>query len=173
MIEGEKLNTIMLAPASIEEEFDDIGSHNHSMVQANLAYLVKGLGNYTVDSELSLGVSQLDRARYNLKDEVIVDVCLYPKRPLRIPRDILRMTEMPLLAVEILSPRWGTGSILEKFEAYFVLGIRSCWLVDPLTQTVHVYRSPTQRTTFSVGLADNELVDQTMQIKIPIAAIFE
>lgn len=167
------MDTMMLAPADTEEEFEDMGSHNHSMVQANLAYLFKQLGDYTVYSELSLDISPLDSARYNLKDEVVVDVCLYPKRPLSVPRDILRMTEMPLLAVEILSPRQGTGSILEKFEAYFVLGIPSCWLVDPLTQTVHVYSSPTQRTTFSTGLADGEVVDHTVHIKIPIAAIFE
>lgn len=167
------MDALMLAPTDVEEEFEDMGSHNHSLVQANLAYLFKQLGAYTVYSELSLDISRLDSARYNLKDEVIVDVCLYPKRSLSLPRDILRMTEMPLLAVEILSPRQGTGSILEKFEAYFVLGIPSCWLVDPLTQTVHVYSSPTQRTTFSTGLTDGEVVDPTVHIKIPIVAIFE
>ena len=167
------MDTIVLVPDDVEEEFDDMGSHNHSMVQANLAYLFKQLGDYTVYSELSLDVSRLDGAQYNLKDEVIVDVCLYPKRSLSIPRDILRMTEMPPLAVEILSPRQGTGSILEKFEAYFVLGIQSCWLVDPLTQTVHVYRTSTERTTFSNGVSDSQVVDHTLNIKIPIAAIFE
>jgi Uma2 family endonuclease len=78
------------------------------------------------------------------------------------------MTEMPLLVIEILSPRQGTGGILEKFEAYFALGIPSSWLVDPLTQTVHVYQSPTQRTTFSEG----DVVDPSLPIQMPMAEIF-
>jgi len=31
-----------------EQEFDDMGSFNHSTVQANLAYLLKRIGKYTV-----------------------------------------------------------------------------------------------------------------------------
>ena len=113
-------------------------------------------------------MSHLDRERYEVKEELVPDVALYPKRPLSIPRDILRMTEMPLLVVEILSPRQGTSSILTKFEAYFALGIPSSWLVDPLTQTVHVYHSLTHRTTVSTG----EVVDLSRNITLPIAEIF-
>ena len=163
------MSQVVIVPEHEEMEFDDMGSHNHSMVQANLAYLFKLIGDYTVFIELSLEVSNLDREQYKVKDEVVPDIALYPKRPLSIPHDILRMSEMPLLAVEILSPRQGTGTILEKFDAYFALGIKSSWLVDPLTQTVHVYQSPTQRTTFSKG----QVVDPPLNIEIPLAEIFE
>ena len=163
------MDKIVIVPEAEEEEADDMGSHNHSMVQANLAYLFKRMGNYTVFIELSLDVSHLDRERYDVKEELVPDVALYPKRTLSIPHDILRMTEMPLLVVEILSPRQGTGNILKKFEAYFALGIPSSWLVDPLTQTVHVYQSPTHRTTFSNG----DVVDSSNDITVPIAEIFE
>ncbi len=163
------MDTVASLPKDDEMEFDDMGSHNHSMVQANLAHLFKLLDDYTVFIELSLDVKSLDQTRYKVKDEAIPDLSLYPKRSLSIPYDILRMTEMPLLAVEILSPRQGTASILEKFDAYFALGIQSNWLVDPLTQTVHVYQSPTQRKTFS----DGQVVDPTLNIRIPVADIFE
>lgn len=62
------------------EEFDDIGSFNHSTVQANLAYLLKRTGRYTVSVELSLDSSSLDSATYNVKDEMIPDVCIYPNQ---------------------------------------------------------------------------------------------
>lgn len=163
------MNNLILAPALEEEEFDDMGSFNHSLVQANLAYQFKLNSDYAVFIELSLDVSSLDSEKYTLGDEAKPDVCLYSKRPLSIPRDILRMTEMPLLAVEVLSPRQGTGTIIEKIEAYFALGIRSCWMVDPLTQTVHVYTAPTQRTTYAAG----DVIDSTLDLQIPIAAIFE
>ena len=162
------MDKVVILPEHEETEFDDMGSHNHSMVQANLAHLFKLLGDYTVFIELSLDVTNLDRDRYKVKDEVVPDVSLYPKRPLSVPHDILRMSEMPLLAVEILSPRQGTGTILEKFDAYFALGIKSSWLVDPLTQTVHVYQSSTQRTTFSEG----QVVDRILNIEVSLAEIF-
>lgn len=152
-----------------EGEFDDTGSHNHSMVQANLAYLFKQLGGYSVYIELSLDVRAYDLAYLDIKDELIPDVCIYPKRPLSIPHDILRMTEMPLLAVEVLSPRQGTYSILQKFEAYFALGVPSCWLVEPGTRVVHVYFGPSERATFSSG----NVIDERLNIEIPISEIFE
>ncbi|MBV7333289.1 Uma2 family endonuclease [Chloroflexi bacterium TSY] len=163
------MDRTLLIPEEEQEEFDDMGSHNHSMVQANLAYLFKLDGSYSVFNELSLDVSLLDTERYNVKDEAIPDVCIYPKRSLSLPHDILRMTDMPLLVVEVLSPRQGTSSILEKFDAYFALGIQSCWLVDPLTQIVHVYRSPTERIAFSEG----NVVDALVGIEMPLDAIFE
>jgi len=163
------MNPMVLTPDLVEEEFDDMGSYNHSLVQANLAHLFKLHSDYAVFIELSLDVSDLDPTHYPLGDEVKPDLCLYAKRTLSIPRDILRMTEMPLLAVEILSPRQGTGTILEKFEAYFTLGIQSCWLVDPLTQTVHVYHTATERTTYSTS----DVLDPKLDLVIPIGAIFE
>lgn len=146
-----------------------MGSHNHSAVQANLAYLLKKLGQYSVYIELSLDVKDHDLLRFRVKDEILPDVCIYHKRPLSLPYDILRMQEMPLMVIEILSPRQGTGTILEKFGAYFALDIQSCWLVDPLTKTVHVYTSPTDFTTFSGGVVH----DRKIGIELPSAEIFE
>lgn len=79
------------------------------------------------------------------------------------------MAEMPLLAVEIQSPRQGTYGILQKFEAYFALGIQSCWLIEPTTRVVHVYVDPTERITFTTG----NVIDKKLNIEIPVADIFE
>lgn len=95
---------------------------------------------------------------------------LYPKRDLIIPFDILKMTEMPLLVVEVLSPRQFLSSLVEKFSAYFALGVKSCWLVDPTTHTVHVYSSLTNCHTFA---ASDTVDDQVLDIQIPVAEIFE
>jgi hypothetical protein len=59
------MEKIIITPEDETQESDDMGSHNHSMVQANLAYLFKGMGTYTVFIELSLDVSHLDRERYS------------------------------------------------------------------------------------------------------------
>lgn len=153
-----------------EQEIDEMGSYNHSTVQANLAFLFKRLGKYSVAVELSLDSSQLTAGFFNIKDELIPDVCIYPKRDLSIPFDILKMEEMPLLIVEVLSPRQFLTSLLEKFKAYFALGVRSCWLVDTVTHTVHVYSSMTQWRTFSM---DETVDDQVLHIQIAASEIFE
>ena len=57
-------------------------------------------------------------------------MCIYLKRQRNLQNDILRMSEMPLLAIEVLSPKQGIYDILEKFKLYFSLGVQSCWLGD-------------------------------------------
>ena len=79
------------------------------------------------------------------------------------------MTEMPLLAVEILSPKQGTYELLEKFKVYFELGVKSCWLVDPAITTITVYSSNEEWRTFS----GSEVIDETLGIKLPLNKIFD
>ncbi|MEZ4867834.1 MAG: Uma2 family endonuclease [Caldilineaceae bacterium] len=153
-----------------EQEFDDMGSFNHSTVQGNMAHLLKLTGKYTVPIELSLDTSSLDKTKYHFKDELVPDVCVYPKRHLIKSGDILKMEEMPLIAIEILSFRQFPSSLIEKFEAYFALGIQSCWLVDPLTQSIHVYSAIDQWQTF--GIKDI-LLDEKFDIQFPVAQVFD
>jgi len=147
----------------------EMGSHNHSAIQANLAFLLKRLDKYSVYTELSLDVSQLDSQRFKIREEIKPDVCIYPKRGLSRPFDILKMAEMPLLVVEILSPRQGTQEILEKFAVYFALGVQSCWLIDPTIVVVAVYSALEQHKVF----AADEIVDQVVDVRLPFAEIFE
>lgn len=119
--------------AEIEcEELGDGGSLNHSAIQVNLAFLLKKLGAFSVYTELSLDTSTLDKTKYKFKEEIKPDVCIYPKRGLSRPYDILKMTEMPILAIEILSPKlvivyralderkvFATGEVIDE-----IIGIR-------------------------------------------------
>jgi Uma2 family endonuclease len=147
-----------------------MGSFNHSTVQANLAYLLKRIGKYTVSVELSLDSSSLDPNLFDVKDELIPDVCIYPKRKLLSPFDILKMEEMPLMVAEVLSFRQFQSSLIKKFEAYFALGIKSCWLVDPVTRNVHIFTSINNWQTFSI---DDELKDEKLDIQFPVAEVFD
>ena len=156
--------------AEIEsEESVDRGSLNHSAIQVNLAFLLKKIGTFSVYTELSLDTNQLDKTKYKFKEEIKPDVCIYPKRGLSRPYDILKMAEMPLLAMEILSPKQGLQEIVEKIDAYFALGVRSCWLIDPTTAIVVVYSALDEHKVFSSG----EVVDDTIGIRLPFDEIFE
>lgn len=151
------------------EELSVGGSLNHSAIQVNLAFLLKKLGTFSVYTELSLDPSQLDKTKYKFKEEIKPDVCIYPKRGLSRPYDILKMAEMPLLAIEILSPKQGLQEIIEKIDAYFALGVRSCWLIDPTTAIVIVYRSLDERKVFASG----EVIDEIIGIRLPFDEIFD
>ena len=152
------------------EESVDVGSFNHGYIQARLVILLGKFEQYTPVSELSLEIDGVDLSKFALRnrEEIKPDIALYPRRGLSRPLDILRMKEMPLLAVEILSPRQGTYDILEKFKVYFELGIKSCWLVDPAINTIAVYSSITQWQPFSTG----DVIDVAMGIHIAINEIF-
>lgn len=164
------MNNLILFLEEEEQEFDDTGSFNHSTVQANLAYILKRIGDYTVSVELSLDSSPLDKSDFAFGDELVPDLCVYPKRQLVKSNDILKMTEMPLIAIEVLSFRQFISTLVSKFEAYFALGIQSCWLVDPLTQSIHVYSSIAQWQTFAI---DDELRDEKFGIRFPVSEVFE
>jgi Uma2 family endonuclease len=136
-------------------------SYHHAYLSCNLIAALHQLKTYSVFSELTL---QIDGKDY------IPDVCLYLKKPMNFAGgDILRMTELPLLAIEVLSPTQGTQEIIDKFKIYFAAGIKSCWLIIPPAQTVVVYASAERAKTFSSG----ELMDEIMSIQLPLKEIFE
>jgi Uma2 family endonuclease len=159
----------------LEEEEQDMPSVNHSTVQAQITGLLFNDGRFRVMVELSLDASQIDLSQFGLKmkDEIIPDVCLYLKGKRYTERgdDLLRMPEMPLLAIEILSPSQSVSSLIAKIKAYFALGIQSCWLVIPATETVTVYSKPNEFISF--GAKDTEAFDEVMDIRLPIQNIFE
>ena len=96
----------------------------------------------------------------------------YP-RGLRKPVDILRMTDMPVLAIEILSPKQGIYDIKQKFQAYFALGIPSCWLVQPEIEAVTVYSAIDQFKLFDRSHGDTEIVDTVLGIHLSLEKIFD
>ncbi|MCP4697094.1 MAG: Uma2 family endonuclease [Gammaproteobacteria bacterium] len=137
-----------------------MGSRNHSYVQAKLIVALDKLGKHLILPELTLDIQG---------KEPVPDVCLYPEQKVNLfEKDMLKMQEMPLLAIEILSPHQGIQDILEKFELYFAAGIRSCWLVIPNAKTVVIYASMTQARTFGT----NEVHDKELDLRIPIMEIF-
>lgn len=79
------------------------------------------------------------------------------------------MREMPQVVIEVISPRQGSLSIIDQFQAYFALGIPSYWLIDPATEVVRVYHRDREPQTFASG----DVIDNVVGIKMPVAEIFE
>jgi len=155
---------------------DEVGSLNHSTVKINLGGLLKFKCDkkLAVMSELSLDISQYDLSEYALgvKEELKPDICAYLKRPI-IPKgqnDLVKVSQMPDLAIEILSPRQAIDYLIRKINAYFELGVKSCWLVIPSLDEVRVFSQP--RTYKSFDLNSHLIVDEVMEISVPLANVF-
>ena len=134
-------------------------SYHHAYLSSNMIVALHRLGKYSVFSRMSL----------QLEKDYIADVCIYPKRKVHFSSgDMMKVAEVPLVVVEILSPMQGTQEILEKFTAYFRAGVQSCWLVIPVAQSVTVYASMDQAKTYTQG----EIIDEVLDIHIPIEDIF-
>jgi Uma2 family endonuclease len=97
-----------------------VGSLNHSIAQARLTGLLSNDERFTLAVELSLDISQIDMSQFGIKakEELKPNVCCYPNSVGFKSDDILKMSEMPLLAIEILSPKQTIDDILAKFKAY-------------------------------------------------------
>ncbi|EDN66149.1 hypothetical protein BGP_1758 [Beggiatoa sp. PS] len=156
----------------IEEEDSDMGSINHSIAQVRIASLLNNDERFTVMTELSLDISQQDFSQYGLKakEEFKPDICLYPNTIDWQDRDIVKMTEMPLLAIEILSPNQSLETLKNKLYAYFELGVKSCWLAIPSIEAIDIYSQPKQHRTFTLN--DSEVIDELLGIHLPIQKVF-
>jgi hypothetical protein len=92
---------------------DDMGSLYHSSTQTKVGYLLEGEEQFFVATELSLDISQHDLSEYDLKvkNELKPDVCAYIDPPM-VPDgkdDMVTVSKMPDLVIEILSPRQSVG----------------------------------------------------------------
>jgi Uma2 family endonuclease len=135
-------------------------SRNHSYFQLNTGYSLKNQKKFSVFSELSLLIDG---------KEYVPDIAVYPPMKINRSKDILRMTEMPLLIVELLSPTQGTQEILDKFEIYFAAGIKSCWLIEPAIGSVTVYENLDTFKSFVEGT----IIDKIAGIQLPFIEIFD
>jgi len=80
---------------------------------------------------------------------------------------------MPLLVIEIISTRQYLDDILAKFEAYFALEVKSCWLVTPVLESITVYSQTLDNfKPFEVTRGDTEVVDDVLGIRLPLLKVF-
>ena len=136
-------------------------SFNHSYITSNLSGILRAYKDYTTLIEISIEIQN---------KEFVPDIALYSKRKMKRSEDIIRMTEMPLLAVEILSPKQSSQDVLEKIKVYFENNIKSCWFVVPATRTITVYKSFEDFVTYTETM---QFTDENLGLHVNVAEIFE
>lgn len=141
-----------------------IPSKNHAAIQMLLGFflLQKYLTKYTILSEVKIEMPE--------KPDLIPDLSIYPKLEIDFKHDQTAMNEMPLVAIEIMSPTQSNDDIITKIERYFNAGVHSCWMVIPTLEAIVVYSSLDQYQFFN---STQILKDSVMEIEIDLAQVFK
>ena len=146
----------------IEEfETEDIMSLNHSRtIQRIGSYLERYDDIYDVLPELEMKLND---------KSVKPDISVYPNLPEDWDTDIISITEPPIIAIEVLSPKQALTDIIDKINTiYFPAGVQSVWIVVPLLQTITIRTPDGKKLTFSEGI----IKDPVTAIEIPFDQIF-
>jgi len=132
----------------------------HSLAQKKLILALHEFEPpYTVFSELTLQLG--DR-------EVTPDLSVYEAQEVDYLHDEIRLTEPPLLTIEIASPTQGIQALIDKARFLLDQDVQSCWLVQPQLRTITVYSGNMESTTYSEGTVP----DPNLDIEVTIEEVF-
>lgn len=136
-------------------------SKHHAFIQGNLIfYLRLKYGEiFSVLPEISLNLPIRER---------VPDLAIYPS--MEYGEEEVKMTQIPLCLVEILSPTQNHIDLILKRREYFDAGIKSYWLVFPDPKSVYVYSNPDEFEVFSYR---DVLRDPALDIELPLSEIFK
>jgi Uma2 family endonuclease len=138
-------------------------SKNHAYIQKNLLVEldVRYRKQYTLLSEIDIIMPT--------KPNCVPDIAIYPKLTFDFLDDEIAMEELPLTAIEIVSPSQSDNDIIKKINRYFNAGVKSCWFVMPGFQAISVYSSIGKYEFFT---SEMTLMDNVTGIELPLRDIF-
>ena len=144
-----------------QERNKPMPSKNHSIIQSNLIVelTIPYRDKFRLLSEVKLNMPPVD---------TVPDVAIYPLMEFDSLHYETKMEEMPLGAIEIISPSQGDQELVDKISRYFDFGVKSCWLVQPTFRIVTVF---SDKTTFKTFI-DGELYDPVLDIRLDLNRIF-
>jgi len=97
------------------------------------------------------------------------DICIYSKRKLDVREVEAKETEMPLTAIEILSPSQTIDFLQSKvWNIYFPAGVGSVWIVVPQLKSIQLLTRDGEEVFHKTILND-----PTTGIKINVEKVFE
>jgi Uma2 family endonuclease len=142
-----------------QERGKPMPSRNHAIVQMNLGIEFAKNRQYRVMSEVALELAGRP---------FTPDLSIYPRQPVDFRRDDVRLTDPPLLAVEIFSPTQGYQEIMDKVETYLKQGVKSCWVVNPPQRAITIYLADGSEKTYVEG----EIKDPATGLSADLGAVF-
>lgn len=124
----------------------------HARVQGNIYFEIrKSYHNYDVYPELTFEL---------LGKKAVPDLSLLHVETVDYIQDEIKVTTVPLLVVEILSPRQNIEEIKEKIkDIYLPAGLKSIWMVIPPLKTVSLVLPNGQFQTITEGVVKDLYLD--------------
>ena len=114
----------------VEEEEKEMPSLNHSVIcLRTLRQLIEN-PNIEPLPELTLDIDK----------GITPDISVYPKEQIKpnFSRDITKFTEMPILAIEVISASQNIQDLLVKADMLIEKGVKTVWTIEPFTNTIFV-----------------------------------
>lgn len=97
------------------------------------------------------------------------NISVFPNLPEDWNSDIIFLTDAPIIAIEVLSPKQALSEITDKINTvYFPAGVQSVWIIVPLLQTVFIRTPDGKKWTFTEGI----ITDPVTGIEMPFNKIF-
>lgn len=113
---------------TLEEE--KMPSLNHSIICNRLLKQLFLNENIEALPELSLDIDK----------GITPDICVYPTAKIQpnFRRDITKFSEMPILAIEVISASQNIQDLLIKADILVQNGVKAVWTIEPFTNTIFV-----------------------------------
>ncbi|WP_375417111.1 Uma2 family endonuclease [uncultured Hymenobacter sp.] len=159
-----------LAPAELSqyelERGKPMPSLKHARIQKKLLRILEqGLGaSYEVLPELKIILDERS---------AVPDVAVFKQANLPVTQtgpDFIAVSNIPITAIEILSPTQVIAELLEKSRRYFAAGVKSYWLVLPELRGIAVYSELGKYKYFYNG---QTLTDPATGIEMAVSPLFD
>ncbi len=132
----------------------------HSAIAANIVGELVSQKEFRVHSELTIVVDG---------DDHQPDISVYKRKKLNYisEEDRVKTEEMPLTAIEIVSPGQTMNDLIKKADIYSESGIRSVWIVHPQTHSI------TLRTKNGAEIYHEGILKDVSGVKVDLGVVFE
>ncbi len=159
-----KEENILIESPTIETDYETergkpMPSQNHGQIQLNVGASLR----YRYKKQFSI-MTEVELDLPNSLRPTVPDISIFPKRKMKLSRDVIRIVEPPVTTIEVLSPSQSVDEVKEKiFDNYFPAGVQSAWLIIPTSRTVSVYTPDEKFTTYASGKFTDPATGITME----------
>ena len=134
---------------------------NHGKLQARISQQLLNAyeDQFDVISELSLAAPN---------PSYVPDVCIFSAEASNWREDEVKVSDVPLTVIDIVSSSQTDTELTAKAKGYFAAGTRSYWLVQPVLRTIFVLLPNGTELVFH----NDVLTDPTNGISVDLTKIF-
>jgi Uma2 family endonuclease len=136
----------------------NLGERDHSDVQGNLIAFFRARYRHTGITAWPDWRFQTRATRFRVPDVLVT----------RGKPDEQILITVPLLCIEILSPKDRVSRVNERIKEYFQFGVPVVWLIDPTAQRLWIYRPD-----LSIVEATGSVKLDATSIEVPFSEIFD